>query len=55
MATNFTLKPFRFNIVDLNFIQTQINFKPLFDIDGNALINWDGIGTAYDGQGNLAS
>ncbi|NOT64906.1 MAG: heme peroxidase [Methylotenera sp.] len=51
MATNFTLKPFRFNIVDLNFIQTQINFKPLFDVDGNAIVNWDGTGNVYDAHG----
>ncbi|MEQ1767059.1 MAG: peroxidase family protein, partial [Methylotenera sp.] len=53
MATNFTLKPFRFNIVDLNFIKDQINFRPLFDAAGNALINWNGVGPAYDAHGNL--
>jgi Ca2+-binding RTX toxin-like protein len=51
MATNFVLKPFRFNLTDLNFIKAQINFKPLFDAQGNAIINWDGNGTVYNAKG----
>ena len=31
MATNFILKPFTFNLTDLNFIRDQIKFRPLFD------------------------
>ena len=38
MATNYQLKPFRFNIDDLNFMMAQIKFKPLFDSSGNAII-----------------
>ena len=52
MATIFKLKPFRFNLADLNFIQAQINFRPLFDAAGNAIINWDGIGNIFDATGN---
>ncbi|MEQ1536454.1 MAG: peroxidase family protein, partial [Burkholderiaceae bacterium] len=51
MSTNFQLKPFRINLADLNFMRDQIAFKPLFDINGNALINWDGTTDAYDRTG----
>ena len=51
MATNYKLKPFRFNLDDLKFIQEQIKFKPLFDSAGNAIINWDGTGNVYNAQG----
>ena len=51
MATNYILKPFRFNLTDLNFIRDQIKFKPLFDSEGNAIINWDGTGTVYNDHG----
>lgn len=51
MATNFILKPFRFNLSDLNFIRDQINFKPLFDASGNAIINWDGTGAVFNDKG----
>ena len=51
MSTNFQLKPFRINLADLNFMRDQIAFKPLFDINGNALINWDGTTDAYDSAG----
>jgi len=51
MATNFILKPFRFNLTDLNFIRDQIQFKPLFDVAGNAIINWDGTGAVYNDKG----
>jgi Animal haem peroxidase len=47
------LKPFVFNSTDLSFLLDQINFRPLFDSDGNAIINWDGIGAIYDGHHNL--
>jgi hypothetical protein len=51
MTTSFQLKAFRINLTDLNFIRDQVNFKPLFDSIGNALINWDGTTDAYDGAG----
>ncbi|MEQ1538552.1 MAG: peroxidase family protein [Sphingorhabdus sp.] len=46
------LKPFVFNATDLEFILRQINFRPLFDADGNAIINWDGTGAIFDGHAN---
>ena len=48
-----TLKPFVLNLNDLNFLYNQITFQALFDQFGNAIINWDGIGSVYDGHGNL--
>jgi hypothetical protein len=48
MATLFNLKPFRFNLTDLNFMLDQIKFRPLFDAAGNAIINWDGTTPIYD-------
>ena len=51
MATNYILKPFRFNLTDLNFIRDQIKFRPLFDADGNAIVNWDGTGIVYNDNG----
>ncbi len=51
MSSTYSLKPFRINLADLNFIKDQINFKPLFDVDGNAIINWDGTGDIYDAKG----
>ena len=51
MATNYQLKPFRFNIDDLNFMMAQIKFKPLFDSSGNAIIAWDGTGSIFDAKG----
>ena len=46
------LKPFVFNAGDLDFILSQINFRPLFDADGNAIINWNGTGAIFDRHGN---
>jgi len=43
-----SLKPFVLDQSDLDFILTQLNFHPLFDATGNAIINWDGIGTVYN-------
>ncbi|MNG23927.1 hypothetical protein D3C84_1085890 [compost metagenome] len=51
MATSYILKPFRFNLSDLKFMRDQINFRPLYDADGNAIIAWDGTGTVYDANG----
>ncbi len=48
MATNFQLKPFRFNLDDLSFIKKQIDFRPLFDADGNPIIAWNGVGAVYN-------
>ena len=39
-----SLKPFVFNASDLDFILAQIKFRPLFDAEGNAIINWNGTG-----------
>jgi Ca2+-binding RTX toxin-like protein len=47
------LKPFAFNTTDIEFILAQINFKPLFDAAGNAIINWDGTGAVYDFRQSL--
>jgi Animal haem peroxidase len=54
MSTHFKLKPFNFNLSDLNFIRDQINFRPLFDAVGNVIVAWDGTGPIYDSN-NLAS
>lgn len=53
MATRYILKPFRFNLSDLDFMQRQIDFRPLYDADGNAIINWDGASAIYDAQHTL--
>lgn len=42
-----SLKPFVLNLDDLEFLLRQVNFRPLFDIDGNAITNWDGVGSVY--------
>ena len=55
MATNYQLKPFVVNINDLLFLLEQVNFNPLFDIDGNAVIAWDGSTAIYDAHGVLLS
>ncbi|MEQ1639843.1 MAG: peroxidase family protein, partial [Novosphingobium sp.] len=47
-----SLKPFVLNASDLAFILKQINFRPLFDAAGNAIVNWTGVGAIYDGHGN---
>ena len=52
MATTYQPKPFVLNNGDLQFLLKQVTFKPLFDVSGNAIIAWDGIGAIYDGQGN---
>ncbi|MEQ1653017.1 MAG: peroxidase family protein, partial [Hyphomicrobium sp.] len=55
MATNFAPKPFHFNINDLNFIRDQINFRPLFDAAGNAIVAWDGIGQIFKTSSGAAA
>ena len=47
------LKPFVLNSSDLRFIYDQVTFRPLFDAAGNAIVNWDGIGSVYDAHGVL--
>ncbi len=47
------LKPFVLNPNDVSFILDQVNFRPLFDALGNALVNWNGSGAIYDGHHNL--
>ena len=47
------LKPFVINSTDIQFILDQLNFRPLFDAAGNAVINWDGTGSVYDSHGTL--
>ncbi|MDB5501000.1 MAG: hypothetical protein JWR89_902, partial [Tardiphaga sp.] len=47
------LKPFVIDQSDIDFILSQVNFRPLFDATGNAIILWDGIGSVYDAHGNL--
>lgn len=47
------LKPFVIDQSDIDFILSQVNFRPLFDVDGNAIILWDGTGSIYDASGNL--
>jgi Ca2+-binding RTX toxin-like protein len=47
------LKPFVFNSTDIQFILDQLNFRPLFDITGNAVILWNGTGSVYDSRGAL--
>jgi Ca2+-binding RTX toxin-like protein len=42
------LKPFVINQTDIQFILDQLNFIPLFDAPGNAIIQWDGTGAVYD-------
>ena len=46
-----TLKPFVLNTTDLEFLLAQINFLPLFDFAGNAIIAWNGTGAVYDSSG----
>lgn len=53
MATRYILKPFRFNFSDLDFMRSQIGFRPLFDADGNAIIDWSGSSAIYDSQHRL--
>ena len=53
MATNYTLKPYSFNFRDMEFLTKQINFRPLFDAAGNAVIAWDGTGAVYNDKGEL--
>ncbi len=53
MASLFSPKPFDLNLDDINFILDQVNFKPLFDVNDNPLIQWNGAGEIYDQNGIL--
>ncbi|PMZ62690.1 hypothetical protein C1X25_27800, partial [Pseudomonas sp. GW247-3R2A] len=53
MATRYILKPFRFNLSDLDFMRDQIDFRPLYDADGNAIVDWSGSSAIYDAQHRL--
>lgn len=51
-----TIKPFNFNLNDLQFLKDQINFRPLFYISSSGLapvINWNGAGAIYDQYGTM--
>ena len=48
---NPVLKPFVLNATDIQFLLDQVKFKPLFDLAGNAIINWDGTGIVYNAYG----
>ena len=47
------LKPFVLNQTDLEFILAQLDFVPLFDANGDAVINWNGGSAVYDTAGNV--
>ena len=49
------LKPFVINFNDLAYLLAQVNFTPLFDAQGNAVVNWDGSTEIYDTRGALLS
>jgi Ca2+-binding RTX toxin-like protein len=50
---NSSLKPFVINGTDIQFLLDQVSFVALFDADGAAILNWNGIGPVYDGKHNL--
>ena len=45
-----TLKPFVLNLSDLDFLYKHVKFRGLFDADGNAIINWNGVGDIFNGR-----
>ena len=53
----YTLKPFNFNLNDLQFMLDQINFRPLFTKtaagDLQVIVNWNGVGAIFDQSGQL--
>lgn len=53
MPINTSLKPFIFNLNDIEFVLAQVNFLPLFDAGGNAIIDWNGTGAIYNQSGAL--
>ena len=46
-----SLKPFVLDSTDLQFILDQLNFKPLFDAQGNIIVAWNGIGPIFNFYG----
>jgi Ca2+-binding RTX toxin-like protein len=44
----YQLKPFVINLNDLSYLLQQVNFKPMFDAQGNAVVNWDGVSAVFD-------
>jgi Ca2+-binding RTX toxin-like protein len=51
----YDLKPFFINSTDLTFLLDQVNFRPLFDAQGNAVVQWDGSTAIYDAHNVLLS
>jgi hypothetical protein len=49
----YDLKPFVLNTNDLVYLLNQINFKPLFDASGNAVVAWDGMTEVRDAHNNV--
>ncbi len=48
-----SLKPFAINLNDLLYLLEQVNFVPLFDANGNGIVNFDPLTmNAYDAKGN---
>jgi Ca2+-binding RTX toxin-like protein len=48
-----TLKPFVINQTDLTFLLQQVTFQPLFDLSGNAMVNWNGTDPVVDRTGAI--
>ncbi len=51
MPTTYQPKPFVINLNDLVYLLAQLNFQPMFDANGNAVVNWDGTSVVFDGKG----
>jgi Ca2+-binding RTX toxin-like protein len=41
------LKPFAFNSTDIRFLLDQVKFRPLYDLAGTLIFNWDGTTNVY--------
>ncbi|SHF58961.1 Ca2+-binding protein, RTX toxin-related [Loktanella atrilutea] len=48
------LKPFVLNIGDITFLLDQVNLTPLFDSDGNLIMNWGGDTAIYSTSAGAA-
>ena len=53
MATQYDAKPFVINLNDLAFLLQQVNFTPLFNAGGDAIVDWNGTTPVYDSKGQL--
>lgn len=51
MATQYQPKPFVINLNDLVYLLAQVNFQPMFDAQGNGVVNWNGTSTVFDAKG----